>query len=1380
MIKRLQLFIVIVILTVLNSKVDAQTTVFSDDFNRGAVVSPLSNGGTPTMTWTTVSTNSINAGTSTTNLTSGTDYSLVIQGLAFATREFVLGPLSTFSAPFNTTLRSNTGLITWCFNMKTNRTTALSNFALGNYASVVILGQTTADSTGSGYGVAMYKGTTNNAIRLVKFSNLLATANVTQIGTVSADFAAMTNWVSVKVTYLPSTNTWSLYFRDDASTTTPGDPTTVSTQVGTSTVDATYTSSVMTSCGFYWNHSTSTPSSNTGRYDNFKVFATGTAQAQLTNGIAASPINSSTTNKAILGFSLTESLNTANVTAINFNTSSTNSDKFTNIKLYTSTDNDYSSAGDNTQVTGVTVNQTATQIQLSGFSAGLTTTAKNFFLVADPVSSVGYTTAACQVSLPITGVTVSTGSVTGSTITGTSYTFVSPTDPAILVTGGPLSLGNTVTGTNSSPQTFTVSGSNLTADITITAPSLFQVSTDGSSYGSTKTLTRSGVSVGTTTVYVMFSPSSADGAHSGTVTMSTTGAANGTVSVSGNAISTEPTTVSSAITFTNPASTSLGISWTNGNGASHLVVVRSGAAIATDPTDGISYTASATFASGTAIGAGYVVYNSTGSSVTVTGLTKGTWYFVNVYELNGSGGTENYRTSTFATSYQMAAGTITAVGSGLWSGTSGVWSSGATLPTISDNVVIPSGITITVDNAATQSCANLNIQSGGILIANGTNIGATKTLRIYGCDIINNGSVGTANNNADGSGGDGLRFDIYNSVTRTTISGSSLTRLTKLLPGAISPELKISSNVIVEYQSGLSTSGGTGFQFYNSASAYFTKVTIDFGATFSSSLYSTISASTSGTTNASANWTCDVYGTLTTGNSSNFNLRNETGYTGTLNVKSGGVVNVGNNFQPSSSSYVATGSTTVIVVDGTLNLGVGSSDFSKSTQVITGSGTVNFPAGGTIIIGSPAGISATGPIQTSTRTFSSSANYTYSTDSTAALGTPQITGSGLPATVNNLTINQLGGVSLSGDVTVNGTLSVGSASLDLNTNGHTVSLGATATLTESTTNIVTGTVTTTRDAAQAVNNTFGGIGVAINAADAAPGSTVVTRVTGTALTSNGGNSIKRYYTITPTNNSGLNAAVVFKYNDRVDELNGVSEANLRLWKSTDGRNSWSIGGFGTVDAVANTVSASGISDFSDWTLGDVSVPLPVELTSLTSSITGGKVVLNWKTATEVNNSFFSVERSKQGVLKKWLEVGKVLGSGNSSSPKSYAFTDSKLNESGVYVYRLIQHDNDGTKKELKSIEVNATLLPTVYVLDQNYPNPFNPSTEIRYGIPEDARVMISIYSITGSLIKTVLDEFQSAGFHTVNYDAGTLSSGTYIYQMTAGTFKQTKKLVILK
>ena len=116
-----------------------QTTVFGDDFNRDAVVSPLSSGGTPSMTYTTVSTG---GGTSTTNLTAVGDYALSLATNATtpaAGRTYVYGPLSTFSSPFNTTLGSNNQLVTWSFNMRTTRTNALTGFDSGNYGNAVVL-----------------------------------------------------------------------------------------------------------------------------------------------------------------------------------------------------------------------------------------------------------------------------------------------------------------------------------------------------------------------------------------------------------------------------------------------------------------------------------------------------------------------------------------------------------------------------------------------------------------------------------------------------------------------------------------------------------------------------------------------------------------------------------------------------------------------------------------------------------------------------------------------------------------------------------------------------------------------------------------------------------------------------------------------------------------------------------------------------------------------------------------------------------------------------------------------------------------------------------------------------------------------------------------
>ena len=264
------------------------TTVFTDNFDRGAVVSPLSNGGTPTMTWTTSSTITP-AGTSTTNLNSGTNYNVLLQNnvtTPVAGRTYITGPLSTYSTPFVSTLGSNPGPITWTFNMKTNRSTALSGFDAANYGSAVVLAATSSDfMTANGYAVVMVKGTTFNALKLVRFaSGIAANANLSTIIGPSADLASNTRWASIKVTYTPSTNLWQLFVRDDGSTTDPTDPTTGTlTQVGTNISNTTYTSTVMTHCGFFYDHGgTSAAASNRGMYDNFSVVVTPVLTPSLT------------------------------------------------------------------------------------------------------------------------------------------------------------------------------------------------------------------------------------------------------------------------------------------------------------------------------------------------------------------------------------------------------------------------------------------------------------------------------------------------------------------------------------------------------------------------------------------------------------------------------------------------------------------------------------------------------------------------------------------------------------------------------------------------------------------------------------------------------------------------------------------------------------------------------------------------------------------------------------------------------------------------------------------------------------------------------------------------------------------------------------------
>jgi len=85
-----------------------------------------------------------------------------------------------------------------------------------------------------------------------------------------------------------------------------------------------------------------------------------------------------------------------------------------------------------------------------------------------------------------------------------------------------------------------------------------------------------------------------------------------------------------------------------------------------------------------------------------------------------------------------------------------------------------------------------------------------------------------------------------------------------------------------------------------------------------------------------------------------------------------------------------------------------------------------------------------------------------------------------------------------------------------------------------------------------------------------------------------------------------------------------------------------------------------------------------------------------------------------------------------------------------------------------------------YQLNQNYPNPFNPNTKITYAIPERGNVSLKVFDILGREVAAIVNTTQDAGTHEVNFDASNLSSGLYIYTLTAGSFSSSKKMMLLK
>lgn len=118
--------------------------------------------------------------------------------------------------------------------------------------------------------------------------------------------------------------------------------------------------------------------------------------------------------------------------------------------------------------------------------------------------------------------------------------------------------------------------------------------------------------------------------------------------------------------------------------------------------------------------------------------------------------------------------------------------------------------------------------------------------------------------------------------------------------------------------------------------------------------------------------------------------------------------------------------------------------------------------------------------------------------------------------------------------------------------------------------------------------------------------------------------------------------------------------------------------------------------------------------------------------------------------------------------------DNKLflgRDDGLYVKGIVA----GIKDNRKNTEI-----PKEYSLAQNYPNPFNPSTKINFQLPGSIMVTLKIYDVLGNQIATVINDVRPAGKYSVIFDANALSSGIYFYQLTAGNFVQTKKMVVLK
>jgi hypothetical protein len=223
---------------------------------------------------------------------------------------------------------------------------------------------------------------------------------------------------------------------------------------------------------------------------------------------------------------------------------------------------------------------------------------------------------------------------------------------------------------------------------------------------------------------------------------------------------------------------------------------------------------------------------------------------------------------------------------------------------------------------------------------------------------------------------------------------------------------------------------------------------------------------------------------------------------------------------------------------------------------------------------------------------------------------------------------------------------------------------------------------------------------------------------------------------------------------------------------------WNSRGAGNpVGAFDGIRLAYGASAAAAWTNLGAAGSTPVELTSFSASVGKGSVNLSWKTATEVNNMGFNVERSAN--KSDWTKLAFVQGNQTTTSTNSYSYVDKSVNQTGNYYYRLKQIDNDGSYKYSSIVEADVNS-PSVFTLNQNYPNPFNPSTVISYTLPQASNVKLMVYNAIGQPVRVLENGFKNSGTYNVTFNASELSSGIYFCKIEAGQFSSIRKMMLVK
>jgi len=363
---------------------------------------------------------------------------------------------------------------------------------------------------------------------------------------------------------------------------------------------------------------------------------------------------------------------------------------------------------------------------------------------------------------------------------------------------------------------------------------------------------------------------------------------------------------------------------------------------------------------------------------------------------------------------------------------------------------------------------------------------------------------------------------------------------------------------------------------------------------------------------------------------------------------------------------------------------------------------------------------------------------------------------------DNLVIDNPNNTKLTGSININKLLKMGQGLLDLN--GFEILLSDVAMLYETENDNISSRVYGARGIIRTERyldkpeGDIAGLGLEITS-NKNLGLTVIERGHSPLNEGDESKSILRWFNIEPTNNQELNATIVFHY--FISELNIYGENdNFSLFRRRHGETQW-VWIPSELDPINQVLTANNVNEFSTWTAGSTDKPLPIVLLSWEAKVVQDKVNLKWVTAAEVNNDFFTIERSVNGV--DFEPIATVSGAGTTSESNFYSLTDEQsLN--GISYYRLKQTDFNGDYEYSKIVSVsNQNQVATEYKI---YPNPSNGSfnvlisgkTAVSYNIIDmQGRTVFSSVAEPGQITPVNLPELTRGIYYIVFSGSETIS-----------------------